>query len=137
MLRDIAGQGIYLGVVSNKTGELLRREIGRLGWTELFGSIVGAGDAPFDKPACEPVRLALAPSGVPAGQEVWFVGDTAIDMECAANSGCVAVFLGDSTPSDEFSREFARLAPRLCFADETSLFRSLQGLRIAALRPSS
>ena len=46
LLRDLAGQGIFLGVVSNKTGELLRREVARLGWSEYFGSIVGAGDAP-------------------------------------------------------------------------------------------
>jgi phosphoglycolate phosphatase len=137
MLRSLVGQGIYLGVVSNKTGDLLRREVARLGWTDLFGSLVGAGDAPLDKPACEPVHLALAPSGMPAGDEVWFVGDTAIDMECAGNSGCVAVFLGVSGPAEEFAREFARFAPRLCFADEASLFRSLEGLRIAALRPSS
>jgi phosphoglycolate phosphatase len=142
MLRSLAAQGIYLGVVSNKTGDLLRREVARLGWADLFGSIVGAGDAPLDKPAREPVQLALAPmalapSGVPAGNEVWFVGDTAVDMECAGNSGCVAVFLGDPGSAEEFSREFARFAPLLCFADEASLFRSLEGLRIAAPRPSS
>jgi phosphoglycolate phosphatase len=137
MLRNLAGQGIYLGVVSNKTGELLRREVERLGWTGLFGSVIGAGDAPLDKPACDPVHLALAPSGVPAGDEVWFVGDTAIDMECAGNSGCVAVFLGDPEPAGEFAREFARFSPRLCFADEASLFHLLEGLRIATSRPSS
>ena len=137
LLRNLAGQGIYLAVVSNKTGDLLRREVARLGWTELFGNIVGAGDAPLDKPACDPVHLALAPSGVPAGDEVWFVGDTAVDMQCAGNSGCIAVFLGDPGPAEEFAREFARFAPRLCFADEASLFRSLEGLRIAAPRPSS
>lgn len=137
LLRGLAGQGIYLGVVSNKTGDLLRREVACLGWTDLFGGIVGAGDAPLDKPACEPVHLALAPSGVPAGDEVWFVGDTAIDMECAGNSGCISVFLGNPEPAEEFDREFARFAPRLRFADEASLFRSLEGLRIAAPRPSS
>jgi phosphoglycolate phosphatase len=137
MLRNLAGQGIYLGVVSNKTGDLLRREVAGLGWSDLFGSVIGAGDAPLDKPACEPVHLALAPSGVTAGNEVWFVGDTAIDMECAENSGCVSVFLGNPEPAEEFDREFARFAPRLCFADEASLFRSLEGLRITPPRPSS
>jgi phosphoglycolate phosphatase len=136
MLRNLAGQGIYLGVVSNKTGELLRREVACLGWSDLFGGVVGAGDAPLDKPACDPVHMALAPSGVPAGNDVWFVGDTAIDMECAENSGCVAIFLGHSASTEEFDREFARFAPRLCFTDGVSLFRSLEGLRIAALRPS-
>ena len=138
MLRGLAGQGIYLAVVSNKTGDLLRREAARLGWSQFFGSMVGAGDAPVDKPACDPVHLALAPSGIAAGDEVWFVGDTAVDMECAENSGCVAVFLGDASAApEEFAREFARFAPRLCFADEAGLFRSLEGLRFAALRPSS
>ena len=137
MLRALAGGGIFLGVVSNKTGELLRREVAGLGWSELFGSIVGAGDAPADKPAREPVHLALAPSGVAAGEEVWFVGDTAIDMECAQNSGCIAVLLGEAVPPEEFAREFARFAPLLSFADEVSLFRLLQGLRSAVARPIS
>ncbi len=133
MLQQLAGEGIYLGVVSNKTGELLRREVAQLGWTGFFGSVVGAGDAAADKPSCEPVQLALEPSGVPAGAEVWFVGDTAIDMECAQNSGCVAVLLGDAAPAGEF----ARFAPRLSFPDEASLFRGLEGLRFDGARPSS
>jgi phosphoglycolate phosphatase len=133
MLRRLAGEEIFLGIVSNKTGQLLRREVAWLGWSELFGRIVGAGDAPADKPAPDPVHLALAPSGVPAGEDVWFVGDTAVDMECAQNSGCIAVLLGDAMASEEF----ARFAPRLSFADETGLFRMLEGLRFDATRPSS
>ncbi len=124
MLRALADQGMFLGVVSNKTGELLRREVARLGWSRFFGSIVGAGDAPADKPACDPVHL---------GAEVWFVGDTAVDMECALNSGCVAVLLGDG----EGTPEFARFAPRLSCADGTGFFRLLEGLRFGATRPSS
>jgi len=137
MLHGLAGEGIYLGIVSNKTGELLRREVARLGWSGFFGSIVGAGDAPIDKPACEPVHLALAPSGVAAGDEVWFVGDTAVDMECAENTGCIAVLLGNADSPEAYAREFARYAPRLAFADEASLFRSLRDLRFGAARPSS
>jgi len=133
MLHSLAAQGIFLGVVSNKTGPLLRREVERLGWSSFFGSIIGAGDATADKPACEPVHLALAPSGIPAGEEVWFVGDTAIDMECAKNSGCVGVLLGEAMSEDEF----ARFAPRLFFADEATLFRSVEGLRFDVARPSS
>ncbi len=133
MLRALAEQEMYLGVVSNKTGELLRREVAQLGWSGYFGSIVGAGDAPVDKPASDPVHLALAPSGIPPGEEVWFVGDTAIDMECAQNSGCVAVLLGNAATAPEF----ARFAPLLAFADEAGLFRALEGLRFGATRPSS
>ena len=137
MLRGLAEREVYLGVVSNKTGEILRREVAQLGWSGFFGSIVGAGDAPADKPASDPVHLALLPSGVPAGSDVWFVGDTAIDMECALNSGCVAVLLGDAEPPEALAREFARFAPQLSFAGEADLFRSLEGLRFGAMRPSS
>jgi phosphoglycolate phosphatase len=137
MLRAIAGQGIYLGLVSNKSGDLLRREVDRLGWTGFFGAIVGAGDAPLDKPACEPVHLALAPSGIAAGEEVWFVGDTAVDMECAHNSGCIPVLLGEAASPEEFAREFAHFAPLLSFADEAGLFQLLQGLRSEGVPPIS
>jgi phosphoglycolate phosphatase len=137
LLRELTGQGIFLGVVSNKTGDLLRREVARLGWLEYFGSVVGAGDAPADKPACEPVHLALAPSGVPAGPEVWFVGDTAVDIECARNSGCVAVLLAQAMPAEAFAREFSRFVPELSFLDGEGLFRGLQGLRFGVTRPSS
>ena len=133
MLRRIAAEGIYLGIVSNKTGRLLRREVEWLGWSGFFGNIIGAGDAPADKPAPEPVWLALAPSGVEPGEAVWFVGDTAIDMECAQNAGCVGVLLGEAAPA----QEFVRFPPRLAFADAAAVFRAVEGLRFDALRPSS
>ena len=137
MLRSLADAGIFLGVVSNKTGALLRREVEQLGWAIFFGSVVGAGDATADKPACEPVHLALSESGVMPGEEVWFVGDTAVDMECAQNAGCVAVLLGPPATPEEYSREFIRFPPHLSFNDGVSLFRSLEGLRIDGMRPSS
>jgi phosphoglycolate phosphatase len=124
MLRRLAGEGVYLAVVSNKTGTVLRHEVAHLGWSTLFGAIVGAGDADYDKPHRAPVELALAPGGLAPGADVWFVGDTEIDMECAAASGCVPVLLGMA----EGAAAFAQYPPQLSFADEASLFRSLRGL---------
>ncbi|HTZ36065.1 MAG TPA: HAD-IA family hydrolase [Stellaceae bacterium] len=124
MLRTLAADGHYLAIVSNKTGPVLRREAAHLGWSDLFGAIVGAGDCHADKPHCAPVELALAPSGIGCGADVWFVGDTAVDMECALASGCVPVLLGAAEPA----AEFARFAPALTFADDAALFRVLRGL---------
>ena len=124
LLRDLSQEGIFLGVVSNKTGSLLRREAERIGWSVLFGSVVGAGDALSDKPDAAPVALALAPSGITAGETTWFVGDTAVDMECAQNSGCVPVLLGNGATEQEFSH----YAPRLVFPDGASLFHFVRGL---------
>lgn len=124
MLRALAGDEHYLAVVSNKTGSVLRNEAAHLGWSELFGAIVGAGDAHTDKPHCAPVELALKGSGIAPGPDVWFVGDTAVDMECALASGCVPVLLG----GDGLAPEFAQFPPVLAITDDAGLFRALRGL---------
>jgi phosphoglycolate phosphatase len=124
LLRALFGEGIFLGVVSNKTGSLLRREADHIGWSAFFGSVIGAGDAAVDKPDAAPVTLALESSGIKAGEAVWFVGDTGVDMECARNSGCVPVLLGSGVTLQEFSH----CVPRLVFADGAALFHFVQGL---------
>ena len=124
MLRTLAADGHYLAVVSNKTGAVLRAEVEHIGWSPFFGSIVGAGDAHTDKPHRAPVELALLPSGITPGLDVWFVGDTAIDMECAIAAGCVPVLLGVPGTADEFTQ----FPPALTLADDAALFRALRGL---------
>lgn len=104
MLEALQDSEILLTVLSNKKGELLRREADHLGWTPYFHRLVGANDAVRDKPAIESVEMALADSGVGLGPSVWFVGDTDMDMECALRAGCQPVLLRAEPPSpDEFS----------------------------------
>jgi phosphoglycolate phosphatase len=123
LLAELAAEGFYLGVVSNKTGRILRREAEHLGWTGHFKRLVGAGDAARDKPQAEPVLLALDGTGIDCA-ETWYVGDTGLDMECAANAGCVGVLLGARDPADA---GLTRFPPTLHFAG----FDALKG-RLAA-----
>jgi phosphoglycolate phosphatase len=125
MLDGLAALGVPLGVVSNKTGATLRREAEHFGWTGRFAGLVGAGDAGEDKPAAAPIRLALESTGIPAGDRVWYVGDTAMDMECAANAGCQGVLLFGETADDP---AFARWPPALRFADCGALLAFLKAL---------
>ena len=116
-LHTLARAGFYLGVVSNKRGDLLRREAAHLGWRDLFGRVIGAGDAPADKPAPDPAVLALEPSGIAPGREVWLVGDSGVDMACARAAGCVPVLIGpgrervefDDHPPERHAEDFRQL----------------------------
>ena len=110
LLDELSAAGYLLGVVSNKKGLLLRREAEHLGWNGYFHRLVGANDAPRDKPAPDVVALALEGSGLAAGAEVWFVGDTDIDLQCAHVTGCVPVLLRPEPPAEG---EFADYPPDL------------------------
>jgi len=113
VLRDLHDLSVPAAIVSNKTGRLLRDEVRHLGWENLFVQVVGAADAAVDKPAAEPVRMALAPCAIAPGPDVWFVGDTDIDLQCATNSGCAGVLVRPEPPQ---AGEFAECAPALHFS---------------------
>lgn len=85
------------GVVSNKAGSFLRREVTHLGWDAHFSAVIGAGDAAADKPAPDSILLALSRMGHPANTSVWYVGDTASDMQAAKAAGVTAVLVGDAS----------------------------------------
>ncbi len=84
-----------VGLVSNKRGDSLRKELAHLGWEKYVVTAVGSGDAAHDKPACDPVWMALEAMDAPRDAALWFVGDTVVDIECAKNIGATAVLYGD------------------------------------------
>jgi phosphoglycolate phosphatase len=124
MLRRLANRGLYLAVLSNKQGKILRAEAEHLGWTDLFGSIVGATDAARDKPAADAVQLALLGSGHRPGPSVWLVGDTDIDMECALASGLTPVLLRPHAPG---AGEFDACPPSCHIAHCQALVQLVEG----------
>lgn len=119
-----AAQPWPLGIVSNKQGPILRAEAAHLGWSARFGAVVGAGDAEADKPHAAPVLLALEALGVAAGRDVWFVGDTGVDMQAARAAGCSAVLLGDASHDGGL----AAVPHDLAFGDGHKLARCLRDL---------
>jgi phosphoglycolate phosphatase len=121
---EVAGARLPLGVVSNKQGPLLRAEATHLGWVERFGAVIGAGDAAADKPDAAPILLALKRMGRSVSPTVWYVGDTALDMQAARAAGCVAVLLGDAAHDGGI----AACAPDLVFADAQRLAFHLSAL---------
>lgn len=125
LLEELWASGIVLAVVSNKKGDYLREEADRLGWQPWFRRLVGAFDAERDKPAIEPVLLALDGSGIAPGSDVWLAGDADIDLECARNAGCVPVLVRSEPPT---AAEIASHRPVLHVADCMALLKVLRTL---------
>ena len=119
-----AGAAWPQGVVSNKAGKFLRAEVVHLGWAPHFGAVVGAGDASADKPDPAPIVLALDRLGYTADMSVWYLGDTALDMETARAAGVTAVLVGDAAHDGGIDR--AR--PDLHFPDARTLASRLRAL---------
>jgi len=108
LLEVLASKGIPMGVVSNKNATILCKEVAHLRWDEYFGVLVGAGDALRDKPAADPVLLALANLKIKPSSKVWMVGDAPVDWESALAAGCVPIAIGnrfDLLPSVSVSIE--------------------------------
>lgn len=93
LLERLQTLGIPTGIVSNKRHGFLLREIEHLGWAHLIRVSVGAGVAEKDKPAADPLLLALGQAGLAAGPDVWYVGDSETDMLTAQAAGCTAVLV--------------------------------------------
>jgi len=127
LLKALHERGVYLAVVSNKTGRYLRREAEALDWTGYFGRLVGASDAATDKPAVAPVALALEPAGLAIAEldreQTWFVGDADIDMECAHAAQCLPVLVGGKADSD-----FSHYPPAIQFDSCLTLCDLVRGL---------
>jgi phosphoglycolate phosphatase len=93
-----AGAGrLPMGVVSNKQGPILRAEAAHLGWAQHFGPLIGAGDAVADKPNPAPIFMALEALGLKPDADIWYVGDTKLDMQAARAAGVRAVLMGDAS----------------------------------------
>ncbi len=114
LLDELSG-GSYLAVVSNKRGDLLRAEAAHLEWADFFSRLVGASDAASDKPASDPLDLALDGSGLSRSPAVWYLGDGPIDIEFARNAGIGAVLVnpGRFTPEEVANLEPDHEVPSL------------------------
>lgn len=93
---------IPLGIVSNKHGHILRKEVEHLGWDSYFGTILGSGDVAEDKPAPDMALKALQELGVePCPQRTWLIGDSPADWQCAEAAGCKPIPMGDEYPESK------------------------------------
>jgi len=96
LLDFLSSTDITVFCISNKIGATLRKEAKSIGVADKFFSLIGAGDANSDKPAKDPVELALLGSDIDLTKdEIWFIGDTVTDVQCAFNSNTTPIIFGN------------------------------------------
>lgn len=119
VLRWFQQQNIPMGIVSNKVGDTLRRESAHLGWDRYFEALIGATDTAHDKPHPAPVQKALELMGLEASPDIWFMGDSTVDIEVAHRTGLTPILYG--IPKGEISHHYDQQ-----FIDHAALLAVLQ-----------
>jgi phosphoglycolate phosphatase len=121
LLGQLMNSKIILGIVSNKTGDLLRAECDHLGWSNYFINIIGANDSVKDKPAPDPIFLCLEGSDLKPNLDTWYVGDAPTDIECAINAGVTGVLIKNSA----ITSDYAEFPPHFHFQNLNKLAKTL------------
>lgn len=86
---------IDLYIISNKEKSLLLKEIEFCFPKISFKKILGNGDAPLNKPNPAPVFIALDDVAYKINKDnVWLIGDTKQDTECAYNADIQPILIG-------------------------------------------
>ncbi|MGY6696304.1 MAG: phosphoglycolate phosphatase [Roseinatronobacter sp.] len=85
-LKDLASQGLRLGLCTNKPMAPTQAVLRHLGWAELFGSVIGGDTLPVAKPDPAPLHEAVARLGVGLS-EIVYIGDSETDSETAEAAG--------------------------------------------------
>jgi phosphoglycolate phosphatase len=108
--------GVRLGVCTNKLQSLAEAVLAHFGLLDCIEIVVGSDTTPYRKPHPAPLLHAIAHFGIDVSDAV-FVGDTAIDYECAVAAGvnCRIVDWGLgpqlNLPQSKRLRLFADLLP--------------------------
>jgi phosphoglycolate phosphatase len=97
-LEKLDVEGIKLIIVSNKERSLLLREKDALFKNVNFYRIIADGDSLKNKPDASPVLMALEGSGIEISPtNIWLMGDSSQDIDCAYNAGCQPILFGDGS----------------------------------------
>lgn len=81
-LAALKSQGLRLGICTNRDRASTEALLAAASIADSFDAIVSLGDAPFPKPAPDPLLLLMELLQVPPA-EALFVGDSGMDARCA------------------------------------------------------
>ena len=94
-LKELTKNKISIAIISNKEKSLLLSEV-QVCFPEIkFDYVFGNGDTEHNKPAPDPVYKMIENYNFELNSDnVWLVGDTQQDTDCALNAGCQSILMG-------------------------------------------
>jgi HAD superfamily hydrolase (TIGR01549 family) len=108
VLEGLLREGKSIGIVSNNTSSHIRLVLNALHLDIPFDCIVGSDMFKNGKPHPEPIHTALEILGVPASEEVCYVGDSLQDPECGINAGISGVLLDREGVHPDYQGNYIR-----------------------------
>ena len=101
-LNSLIKENIKIAIISNKEKSLLLKEVLSCFEKIKFDYICGNGYASKNKPAPDPVYKIMENYDFELNKDnVWLVGDTKQDTDCALNSNCQPILIGKGKFMDE------------------------------------
>ena len=97
VLQLLLDNNIHAVIVSNKFGTNLREEVEQMQLSKYFSAVIGSGDTEKDKPSVIPAETALKYMDIKPDRNVWFIGDSITDMECARRLGVTKLLYGTNS----------------------------------------
>ena len=80
-----------LGIVTTKTGRYSKELMEHFGLLDYFEVLIGREDVEHPKPHPEPILNALEMMHPSKDEDIYMIGDTKLDMECAKEAGVKAL----------------------------------------------
>ena len=129
MLELFKSHNIPMAVVSNKRHETLLIEAKTVEWAHYFESIIGAGHAARDKPAIDPLMMALEQmEGDLMPADILYLGDTETDLLCTQKAGCETVLIQSDKPRPDLVEKYN---PKYAFFSLIEMLEDVTGHAVA------
>ena len=124
-LELLAEAGVKIVLVTNKDRELLEYELPMFYNPTIFTRIVCGHEASKDKP--DKAQLLFAVNGLTDSvnpENVWMIGDSAMDSACAVSAGATAVRIGQPIWNDAPQNDAKKA---IFFDDFSDFYLALRG----------
>lgn len=101
LLNALSAVGVPCAVVTNDDQHIAELQMKALGWSERFGTVIGADSGFGGKPDPGPVRAACRLLNAPEAAS-WMIGDSLFDMLAGRSAGCRTLLVtnGEAVPDE-------------------------------------